>query len=176
MGTIDQALQAVLHARHQSLRLLGLYKKVLLVDEVHASDAYMLRLLEQLLRFHAAAGGSAILLSATLPQVMKQKLVSAYAEGRAWAQPELNSDAYPLATHIGDSGAVTEQALATRPSVRRRVAVEYLDSGDTVVSRIEVALAQGQCVCWIRNTVADAMTAYEHFSSHTPCCFTRGSQ
>ena len=41
VGTIDQALLAVLSARHQSLRLLGLSTKVLIVDEVHACDAYM---------------------------------------------------------------------------------------------------------------------------------------
>lgn len=35
VGTLDQALLAVLPARHQSLRLLGLAGKVLLVDEVH---------------------------------------------------------------------------------------------------------------------------------------------
>ncbi len=34
IGTIDQALLAVLHSKHQSLRLLGLFNKVLIVDEV----------------------------------------------------------------------------------------------------------------------------------------------
>lgn len=171
VGTIDQALQGVLHARHQSLRLLGLYHKVLLVDEVHACDAYMLRLLEGLLRFHAAAGGSAILLSATLPQAMKQKLVSAYAEGRAWAKPVLCSESYPLATRIAEDGAVMEQALATRISVRRRVAVDYVDSEVTVVARIGAAIKQGRCVCWIRNTVADAMVAYQRLAAQTPLLF-----
>ena len=42
IGTLDQALLAILPVRHQSLRLLGLVRKVLIVDEVHACDAYML--------------------------------------------------------------------------------------------------------------------------------------
>ena len=69
VGTIDQALLGVLPSRHQSLRLLGLMHKVLLVDEVHACDAYMQLLLCNLLRAHAMAGGSAILLSAISPAV-----------------------------------------------------------------------------------------------------------
>ncbi|WP_238947405.1 hypothetical protein [Vandammella animalimorsus] len=45
VGTLDQALLAVLPARHQSLRLLGLCGKVLLIDEVHAYAPYMMALL-----------------------------------------------------------------------------------------------------------------------------------
>jgi CRISPR-associated endonuclease/helicase Cas3 len=62
VGTIDQTLLAVLTSKHQCLRLLGLFRKVLVVDEVHACDAYMQRVLETVLTFHACAGGSAILL------------------------------------------------------------------------------------------------------------------
>jgi CRISPR-associated endonuclease/helicase Cas3 len=81
VGTIDQALLAVLQSRHQSLRLLGLFRKVLVVDEVHACDTYMQSVLENLLTFHARAGGSAILLSATLTQRMKRALLRAFAVG-----------------------------------------------------------------------------------------------
>ncbi|WP_419602660.1 DEAD/DEAH box helicase, partial [Thiolapillus sp.] len=66
IGTIDQALLAVMPARHQSLRLLGLVGKVLILDEVHAYHAYTSEPLKRLIRFHAALGGSVILLSATL--------------------------------------------------------------------------------------------------------------
>ncbi|MFV2074226.1 MAG: CRISPR-associated endonuclease Cas3'', partial [Thermoanaerobaculales bacterium] len=48
VGTIDQALLATLNVRHQSLRAFGLLGKVLVVDEVHACDAYMNRILEHL--------------------------------------------------------------------------------------------------------------------------------
>ena len=63
-GTVDQALLSVLPNRHQSLRLLGLMRRVLVLDEVHAYDAYMQREIETLLEFQAGLGGSAILLSA----------------------------------------------------------------------------------------------------------------
>lgn len=38
-GTVDQALLSVLPSRHQSLRLLGLMRRVLILDEVHSPPA-----------------------------------------------------------------------------------------------------------------------------------------
>ena len=70
VGTVDQAVLGVLPSRYQSLRLWGLSDRVLIIDEVHAYDAYMTREIETLLEFHAALGGSAILLSATFPAVL----------------------------------------------------------------------------------------------------------
>lgn len=167
VGTLDQGLLGILHARHQSLRLLGLFRKVLIVDEVHACDAYTQRLLEGLLRFHAAAGGNAILLSATLPQRMKQALVDAFSEGRGITAPTLQSEAYPLAALVSDSD-VLEQALDTRPEVRRRVEVEYVSDSDEIHRRIVAALKTGRCVCWIRNTIADALSAWEALAPRLP--------
>jgi CRISPR-associated endonuclease/helicase Cas3 len=67
VGTVDQALLAVLPSRFQSLRLAGLMQRVLVVDEAHAYDAYMGQEIEGLLSAHAQLGGSAVVLSATLP-------------------------------------------------------------------------------------------------------------
>jgi CRISPR-associated endonuclease/helicase Cas3 len=66
VGTIDQAFLAVLKTKYQSLRLIGLVGKILVIDEAHAYDAYMGKELEVLLQVHAALGGSAIIMSATL--------------------------------------------------------------------------------------------------------------
>jgi len=170
VGTIDQAMLGVLHSKHQSLRLLGLFRKVLMVDEVHACDSYMQRVLESLLEFHAFAGGSAILLSATLPQAMKQALLRAYVRGRGLArgdrsppQPALAARDFPLATtwHAAMAMQVREQPLASRPQVCRSVGLRYLADRHAIDDMIDVALAAGRCVCWIRNTVADALEAFE---------------
>ena len=80
-GTVDQALLSVLPSRHQSLRLLGLMRRVLVLDEVHAYDAYMQREIETLLEFQAGLGGSAILLSATLPLAVRERLADAFSNG-----------------------------------------------------------------------------------------------
>jgi CRISPR-associated endonuclease/helicase Cas3 len=161
VGTVDQALLGTLQSKHQSLRLLGLARKVLVVDEVHACDAYMQRTLEILLRFHARAGGSAILLSATLPERMKAVLLMAFATGCQQRAPCLSSQAYPLATSWSATSPtdLVEAAIDTRSDVRRRVQVKYETEVDTVIRGIVNALEAGHCVAWIRNTVADALDA-----------------
>jgi len=162
IGTIDQALLSVLPAKHQSLRLLGLANKVLIVDEVHAYDAYMNRLLQSLLEFHAFLGGSAILLSATLPFKMRQHFVKAFQRGAGYkfvcVQKQGYTD-YPLLTHISDARPV-EVILNTRPEVKRTVKVAFVHESIAAIEIIKTAVAHKQCVCWIRNTVFDARTAY----------------
>lgn len=159
VGTLDQALLAVLYTRHQSLRLLGLARKVLVVDEVHACDCYMLTLLKKLLTFHAAAGGSAVLLSATLPQQTRQALANAYCEGLGRKpKPTLKSSAYPLLTRIAPS-LQDEIPLDTRPEVARRVDIDFLHSQHEALALLLAAQAEGRCACWLRNTVDDAIEA-----------------
>lgn len=164
VGTIDQALLAVLAARHQSMRLFGLSRKVLIVDEVHACDAYMHRLLTSLLRFHAALGGSAILLSATLPSRMRSELVTAFAEGLGVGTSEAACDSYPLVTHLTSEG-LTEHPVSARPASARRVAIRPLRSDDEVSRALAATLAPGGCACWVRNTVDDALNAYREWTS-----------
>jgi len=170
VGTLDQALLAVLHSKHQSLRLLGLFRKVLVVDEVHACDAYMQGVLETLLEFHARVGGSAILLSATLPQRMKQALLDAFARGCRSAVPAMQALQYPLATswHSAEPKTLVEKDLPTREDVRRTLAVRYVCDETQVVAAIDSALASGKCVCWMRNTVSDALAAYAKFEGRLP--------
>ncbi len=65
VGTLDQALMGMLPIRFNSLRLWGLTRKVLIVDEAHSYDPYTEGELARLLRFHAMLGGSAIVMTAT---------------------------------------------------------------------------------------------------------------
>ncbi len=161
IGTVDQALLAVLPARHQSLRLLGLQGKILLIDEVHAYDSYMQKLLDALLQAHAQQGGSTILLSATLPRRMRGELVHAFHRGLENKDaPELKcSKQYPLVTHT--PATETETPLDTREQVRRRVSIEALHGEEDVLAQIQRSIQSGLCVCWIRNTVKDARQSYQ---------------
>lgn len=159
VGTLDQALLAVLPARHAALRQLGLSSKVLVIDEVHAYDAYMRTELCALLRMHAAGGGSAVLLSATLTRDLKKKLLAAFAEGCGAAAPQPGSAAYPLATLVAPAGVI-EQACAMRDNTARRVAVRRLDDAQAAVATIAAAAARGAAVAWIRNTVDDAIAGH----------------
>jgi len=159
VGTLDQALLAVLPARHQSLRLLGLARKVLLVDEVHAYDSYMQKLLDALLEAHARQGGSVILLSATLPQTMRERLVKAFHRGIGDDAPGICSDAYPLATH-STIASDCEKHIDTCENVKRTVEVKRLDTEEEVIERIRHEVKNGRSVCWIRNTVKAARQSH----------------
>ncbi|MCD4771764.1 CRISPR-associated helicase Cas3' [archaeon] len=164
VGTIDQGLMAVLPSKHQSLRLLGLSRSVLIVDEVHAYDPYMHTLLCTLLRFHAALGGSAILLSATLPIKHRQELVNSYYQGLDRKPHKLNENSYPLITH-STANNISETPLKTREGTQRKVAVKFFDDISDVEKSLVNAAENGGCACWIRNTVDDAVYAYNSLSS-----------
>ena len=170
VGTLDQALMAALPVKHQSLRLFGLAHKVLVVDEAHAYDPYTSHLLERLLHFHARQGGSAIVLTATLPSVLRTKFVRAFQKGLAPAQEPaaLACDMrYPLATQIG-CNTVNSHHCQTRPHLKRRVEIAWLGSEKTVVKKILNESERGNAVCWIRNTVTEARTAYQSLKDHIP--------
>ncbi len=167
VGTIDQALLAVLPARHQSLRMLGLRGKVLVVDEVHAYDPYMRQLLSSLLKAHSSQGGSAILLSATLPQQFRSELTAAYVNGRGFQSPQLtNTKNYPLVTQCSDAG-LRETPVDTRDSVKRTVKVERLADEAAAFSLIDKVIKAGQSICWIRNTVKDARRAFQYLQDNS---------
>lgn len=164
VGTIDQALMAVLPSKHQSLRLLGLARKVLIVDEVHAYDPYMNSLLETLLTFHAAQGGSAILLSATLPHTMRQSLCDAFYRGCGQADISLKNNDFPLATQLtcaGDAPVLNEVTIAPVEENTHEVRVKFEPSQDACIRRLIESAESGQCACWVRNTVSDAVDAYQ---------------
>lgn len=167
VGTIDQALLSVLPVRHQSLRLLGLSTKVLIVDEIHACDSYTGELLERLLHFHAALGGSAILLSATLPQSQRARYLKAFASGTGYDIRKPVSIAYPLATHLHASG-LTEQPIKARPEVSRRVAVDTVHDEAAVLQRLSDTIDCGGCAVWTRNTVVDALDAWHKWNALHP--------
>lgn len=167
VGTLDQALLSVLPTRHQSLRLLGLAGKVLVVDEVHAYDTYMGALLSALLTAHARQGGSVILLSATLPANQRASLVAAFQLGCDGPSAALPPDhRYPLATQVGAD--VHSHACATRAQLVRRVSVVPIHDEADVLALIASHAAVGRCVCWIRNTVDDARRAYAALSNTCP--------
>jgi CRISPR-associated endonuclease/helicase Cas3 len=159
VGTVDQALLAVLPSRFQSIRLAGLMQRVLIIDEAHAYDAYMGQEIEHLLRAHAQLGGSAIVLSATLPQETRKRLTAAYG-GRA---EEASSD-YPLATWATPSAPIVQTAINSRPMNVRQVPVRLVHTvheGDALALD---AARQGQAVLRIRNTVGDTVETYEQLS------------
>ena len=77
--TIDQVLLSAIESlKHFFVRSFGIGKSVLIIDEIHAYDAYMYGLLKKVIESQKKAGGSVILLSATLPFYQKEQLLTAW--------------------------------------------------------------------------------------------------
>lgn len=164
-GTVDQALLAVLPSRHQSLRLLGLADKILIVDEAHAYDAYMSRELEGLLEFQAALGGSAVVLSATLPTGIRKRLADAFRAGlgakKKWSPVD---QAFPLATVVSAT-SVAEHALDLRSGLERSVTVDFAADVAAGLREALSAAAAGAAVLVIRNTVDEAIATADELGT-----------
>jgi CRISPR-associated endonuclease/helicase Cas3 len=124
VGTVDQALLAALQTRHGFVRLFGLAGKTVILDEVHAYDAYMTELLERLLEWLAALGCGVVLLSATLPASKRQALVNAYLRGAGYTDAAAHpKKAYPRITWTDGRPPV---ARTVKTSQRRRVRIEHI--------------------------------------------------
>jgi CRISPR-associated endonuclease/helicase Cas3 len=157
-GTVDQALLAVLPVRHAMLRLFGLSRRVLVVDEAHAYDAYMRTELTTLLEFQAAMGGSAILLSATLTRKAREAFATAFRKGLGAGPTQSSTAAYPLATIVSRE-ALRETPCELRPTLARRVAIRRIADAEAALEAVLDASGRGAAVAWIRNTVGDVMVA-----------------
>ena len=109
--TIDQVLMTALQARHVMLRYLGLASKVIIIDEVHAYDAYMSRYLSAALYWLGQMNAPVILMSATLPSAIRDELMKSYAKGlKVGAEP--NKVAAPAPPSQNDLMAKMKARLA----------------------------------------------------------------
>lgn len=95
VGTIDQALAAVLPLTHNALRLFSLSDKVFVVDEAHAYGPWMHKLLCILLEWLGAFRAPVVLLSATLTGRTAASLVDAYRRGAGFLDPSAVQPRYP---------------------------------------------------------------------------------
>ncbi|MGX9227588.1 hypothetical protein ACWV95_17665 [Streptomyces albus] len=126
VGTVDQVLFAGLKSRHLALRHLAVAGKVVVIDEVHAYDAYMNRYLDRVLGWLAAYRVPVVLLSATLPAGRRRELAAAYAGGAAAEEVETAADAYPLLTAVAPDRPVLTSRPKAASGRRTPVVVERL--------------------------------------------------
>lgn len=162
VGTIDQALLAALRVKHAHLRGAALARHLLVVDEVHASDAYMRRLLGHLLRDHLASGGHAVLLSATLGAEARHQLLVEASGGRPAdeAPPDADMAAqapYPLLSIAIPAAAPVPIAARGAGRVVAMRLCEWLDDPEAIARAALDAAETGAKVLVVRNTVEGAV-------------------
>ena len=159
VGTVDQVMTAARLVRFESVRMAGLSSKVLIIDEIHAYDAYMITVIERLLQICNVLGVPVILLSATLPVSTKRKLFSTIINE---ADIDVHSG-YPLISYVTTDNEFYEcQSESYEPD--KNIKCELLPILNDYESIAELAVRNvkyGGCECVIMNTVADAINVYD---------------
>lgn len=141
VGTIDQAIMAVLPLKHAPVRQIGLSRQVLVIDEAHAYDPYMQAGIEALVAHQARMGAPVIVLSATLPARMRGNLAAAWRGERPRGETE--AAPYPSALAVGEAPTCAPVALAARADLAREIAITRIETPEDAVGRIVAAAAAG---------------------------------
>jgi CRISPR-associated endonuclease/helicase Cas3 len=153
VGTVDQALQAVVAVKHFFVRRFALAGKVVILDEVHSYDIYTGTLITALIRELVALRCSVIVLSATLTAARRRELLEAAGVSEIAAPA-----AYPLVSR-GVSGEICQHSTPEWNSERRvNLRCAVISETETLEELMKRAGA-GQHVLWIRNTVVEAQQA-----------------
>jgi CRISPR-associated endonuclease/helicase Cas3 len=163
VGTIDQALLGILPVKHAHLRLATLARSLLVVDEVHASDAYMGRLLERLLKAQLGNGGHTLLLSATLGSSARRRYL-AIAAGRLSSPLDYEDAATVPYPAISEQGV---EVTGRSKEVHWRTLNALDDPAEIARLAIEAA-AKGAKVLVIRNTVPAAVATFRALEEAIP--------
>ncbi|MBI2873703.1 MAG: CRISPR-associated helicase Cas3' [Firmicutes bacterium] len=180
VGTVDQALLSVLQTKHYFVRLAGLMCKTVIIDEAHAYDTYMSKLLELLLAWLGALGCTVVVLSATLPAARRRKLVDAFRVGTGTisgdtSEAQLSNSSYPRLTWTCCTSAGS-QSLTTSDTTRRLVEIKWVDGHLPMEAdhpfplgeALRAAIAEGGTAAVICNTVGQAQDVYQALSSYFP--------
>ena len=156
VGTVDQAMMAVLMVKYGVLRLLGLAQKALVIDELHSYDVYMSELIERLLEWCKALEIPVVMLSATLPPEKKAQMLSPYMT------EELPQD-YPAITAITEDGRAVVRKIGRteKHSVVSVSLCPILQDPEQIARKAAELVQDGGCLCVLLNEVDQAQTVYQ---------------
>ena len=173
--TIDQVLMTALQARHVMLRYLGPASKVVIIDEVHAYDAYMSKYLSTALYWLGQMNAPVILMSATLPSDIRNELMKSYAKGlkigtkphkvTASSQPSLDLDYPVIHTLTAEDNGTPKKWKVEQPVEQTEIGLKLLDdSPESVLNILEPLANDHGCAAVICNTVGRAQEMHAFLS------------
>lgn len=147
VGTVDQALMAVMNVKHGFVRTFGLAGKVVILDEVHSYDTFTGTILDALVKALRQLHCTVIILSATLTQERRAKLLGFTPK----------ADTYPLITAQPRVGVFEEIGVEEMADVS--VAIGHKPEAEAIEEALRRA-EEGQQILWIENTVREAQDLY----------------
>lgn len=154
VGTVDQAMLSALEVKHAHLRGSTLSRSLLVIDEVHASDAYMTEILDALLEGHLAVGGHALLMSATLGCAARAR----YLRTGLPRAEEAAGAPYPAVWTSAASAPIAAEGSRREKCVAMEV--RHGMAPGIAAREALTAAAAGARVLVIRNTVAAAAETF----------------
>lgn len=156
VGTIDQALMAVMNVKHGFVRAFGLAGKVVILDEVHSYDTYTGTLLDSLVQLLIGLNCTVIILSATLSQSRRKELVGG---GKS-----VSSNFYPLITSKKQGDDIVEYPVDVG-ELSQDVDIKIESDDKSAITESLARAESGQQVLWIENTVGEAQERYLDLAS-----------
>jgi len=151
VGTIDQALMAVVAVKHFFVHRFALAEKVIIIDEVHSYDHFTGTLIRRLCQDLESLGCTIIILSATLLPEVRNDLIGIDGE-------LIKNESYPLITgKYATGGMISPKGLKTepRPAIKRafkNMSQLFIDA--------QIKANSGARVLWVCNTVNTAQRVF----------------
>ena len=160
VGTIDQAMLSVLQAKHHFVRHYALSHKVVIFDEIHAYDTYMNVIIDQLVSWLSALHSPMILLSATLSEPDRKRLIA-----QTGADPEIDAIPYPRMIVVTDDNQVQCHALPKPEAIQ--IQLKWIGASvEDLVSIVVRAYKDGGCIAIVCNTVNEAISVAQMLSQY----------
>lgn len=160
VGTIDQALMAVMNVKHGFVRTFGLAGKVVILDEVHSYDSYTGTILKELVSSLRELRCTVIILSATLTDRQRHSIVGASFNN---VDPEKNISAYPLIARYPKGGEAQENEVERLED--SQVSIRISENDDKAVDEVLLRAERGEQILWIENTVNEAQHRYRYLAA-----------
>ena len=146
-GTVDQALLAVLAVKHFPLRRFALSRKVVIMDEVHSYDVYTGTIIRCLCRELEQLGCTVLILSATLTETVRRRLLEEPDDGEDISAP------YPRITGRTKNKHLKPRTSSAPPD--KNVSITHAPAHEA--RREALNLAYLDClVLWVCDTVDGA--------------------
>jgi CRISPR-associated endonuclease/helicase Cas3 len=160
VGTIDQALMAVMNVKHGFVRTFGLAGKVVILDEVHSYDSYTGTILKELVSSLRELYCTVIILSATLTDKQRHSIVGVSFGN---VDPEKNISDYPLIARYPKDGEAQECDAERLEDLHVSICITGDD--EKAVDEVLLRVERGEQILWIENTVNEAQQRYRYLAA-----------
>ena len=161
IGTVDQVLMSGVLKKFIMLLHLGISGKVIVIDEVHAYDAYMTSYINALLAWSGAYQIPVILLSATMPLQKQKELFKAYTKCEDTDLPSM--DGYPSIVWSDGDSVYSKDVPVTNKE--KTVHIKYIKINQCID---QIKKQEESCVGIIVNSVNRSQSLYDRLKAQMP--------